>query len=124
MSPLQLALSDVTLWQELETLGFRGEALSSLCALADVSVVTRQAEQPAGSRLQFDHAGTLQSKTAAARSTGTTLSIKDVFKPLPVRYKVAQRPPWASVRQYDCCLYHIKLPCWQIIADNVQYFTE
>lgn len=31
--------------QELATFGFRGEALSSLCAVADVSIVTRTAEQ-------------------------------------------------------------------------------
>jgi DNA mismatch repair protein PMS2 len=37
--------------QELATFGFRGEALSSLCAVADVSVVTRTAEQGVGVRL-------------------------------------------------------------------------
>lgn len=33
------------LTQELSTFGFRGEALSSLCALAELSVVTRTADQ-------------------------------------------------------------------------------
>jgi len=39
--------------QELETFGFRGEALSSLCAVSDLSVVTRTAEQEAGVRLRW-----------------------------------------------------------------------
>ena len=41
--------------QALSTFGFRGEALSSMCALADVSVVTRTASQDAGVRLEYDH---------------------------------------------------------------------
>lgn len=42
-----------TAMQELATFGFRGEALSSLCAVADVSVVTRTAEQDVGVRLRW-----------------------------------------------------------------------
>lgn len=41
--------------QSLSTFGFRGEALSSMCALADVSVVTRTVQQDAGVRLEYDH---------------------------------------------------------------------
>lgn len=36
------------LLQELNTFGFRGEALSSLCAVADLTVVTRTAAQEVG----------------------------------------------------------------------------
>ena len=74
--------------QELGTFGFRGEALSSLCALAEVGVVTRTAELAAGVRLAFDQGGAVVSQASAARATGTTVALKDLFKPLPVRYKV------------------------------------
>jgi DNA mismatch repair ATPase MutL len=74
--------------QDLGTFGFRGEALSSLCALAELGVVTRQEGQDAGVKLEFDQAGALKETTSAARSTGTTICIRDIFKPLPVRYKV------------------------------------
>jgi len=45
--------------QALGTFGFRGEALSSLCALAELSVVTRTASQDVGARLEYDHGGRL-----------------------------------------------------------------
>jgi len=79
--------------QDLGTFGFRGEALSSLCALAELSVVTRQEGQDAGAKLEFDQAGVLKETSSAARSTGTTICIRDIFKPLPVRYKVPPLPP-------------------------------
>ncbi len=39
----------------MSTYGFRGEALSSLCAMSDLAVVTRTAQQEAGVRLEYDH---------------------------------------------------------------------
>ena len=74
--------------QELGTFGFRGEALSSLCALAEVAVVTRTAEMAAGVRLAYDQAGAVLSQASAPRAVGTTVAVRDLFKPLPVRYKV------------------------------------
>ncbi|KAK9808938.1 hypothetical protein WJX72_006664 [[Myrmecia] bisecta] len=73
--------------QALSTFGFRGEALSSLCALTDLSVTTRTPSQPAGVRLTYDRRGRLIGQAAAARAAGTTVSLKDLFKPLPVRHK-------------------------------------
>ena len=57
--------------------------------MAELSVITRQADQAAGVRLEYDAKGHLQHSSTAARSTGTTVSVKNIFKPLPVRYKVA-----------------------------------
>ncbi|KAI7836307.1 hypothetical protein COHA_009815 [Chlorella ohadii] len=73
--------------QELATFGFRGEALSSLCAVADVSVVTRTVEQDVGVRLSYDHNGKLVGQAGAARTVGTTVAVRDLFKRLPVRHK-------------------------------------
>lgn len=76
----------------MTTFGFRGEALSSLCAVAgEVSVVTRTAEEEVGVRLAYDRHGHLTSQTPTARSIGTTVAIKELFKPLPVRYKEFKR---------------------------------
>lgn len=45
--------------EAVETFGFRGEALSSLCAVASVSMVSRAATEEVGARLTFDHSGRL-----------------------------------------------------------------
>jgi DNA mismatch repair protein PMS2 len=67
--------------------GFRGEALSSLCALCSLSITTRCEGEPMGTALTFSQEGELISESSIARTVGTTISIRDLFKPLPVRYK-------------------------------------
>eukprot|EP00887_Chlorella_sp_A99_P005158 scaffold40.g5158.t1 len=84
-------LADFADLQEVATFGFRGEALSSLCAVADVSVVTRTAEQEVGVRLSYDHMGRLVGQAPAARSVGTTVAVRSLFSSLPVRHKEFQR---------------------------------
>eukprot|EP01137_Pigoraptor_chileana_P005804 Opistho-2@49384 len=71
----------------VSTFGFRGEALSSLCALGKLAVVTRTAAQEAGVRLEFDSGGRIVSQAACPREKGTTVSIRDIFASLPVRHK-------------------------------------
>ncbi|KZT05115.1 DNA mismatch repair protein MutL [Laetiporus sulphureus 93-53] len=78
----------------LTTFGFRGEALSSLCALAEqVTVVTATAaESPMGTVIELDRAGRVSSRSGkVARQRGTTVSISGLFKPLPVRRKELER---------------------------------
>ncbi|XP_041085155.1 mismatch repair endonuclease PMS2 isoform X2 [Polyodon spathula] len=73
------------------TFGFRGEALSSLCALSEVSVVTCHKSSKVGTRLVFDHNGKITQKTPHPRQQGTTVSIQQLFHTLPVRHKEFQR---------------------------------
>ena len=75
----------------LKSFGFRGEALSSLCALADVGVVTRAAEDECGTKLNYDHHGNLVSRATSPRAIGTTISVSGLFRNLPVRYKEFHR---------------------------------
>ena len=72
----------------LETFGFRGEALSSLCALSNFSIVTAQADEvPKGSRLEFETSGALKDTSTVAAQRGTTASVENLFAKLPVRQK-------------------------------------
>nr|XP_008016901.2 mismatch repair endonuclease PMS2 isoform X2 [Chlorocebus sabaeus] len=76
---------------QVETFGFRGEALSSLCALSDVTISTCHASVKVGTRLVFDHNGKIIQKAPYARPRGTTVSVQQLFSTLPVRHKEFQR---------------------------------
>lgn len=56
--------SDLT---SVETFGFRGEALSSLCALSELIVTTRHSSQSCGTKLVFDNLGHIKSKILIAK---------------------------------------------------------
>ncbi|KAJ2962954.1 hypothetical protein NQZ79_g1921 [Umbelopsis isabellina] len=74
--------------EEVATFGFRGEALSSLSALANLTVTTSTATQsPTGYRIEYDANGRLISKQSIARSTGTSIQLTSLFQSLPVRHK-------------------------------------
>ncbi|KAL4206497.1 DNA mismatch repair protein MutL, partial [Rhizopus microsporus] len=87
--------SKISRFEDLEkvaTFGFRGEAISSLCALSQLVVITATEEQaPMGMKLEYDDNGKLKSKTPIARSTGTTVQLTNIFHSLPVRQKEFKR---------------------------------
>lgn len=87
---LQYHTSKLSKFDDLEgisTFGFRGEALSSLCSISHLSVVTRVEGEECGSKLEYGSNGSLVSEVAAARSVGTTVAVRDLFHSLPVRYR-------------------------------------
>ncbi|KAH7137096.1 hypothetical protein B0J13DRAFT_609202 [Dactylonectria estremocensis] len=76
----------------LQTFGFRGEALASLCALSVLSVTTCQAsEVPKGSKLTFESSGKLKGTAVVAAQRGTTISVERLFHNLPVRRRELER---------------------------------
>ncbi|CAE6440165.1 unnamed protein product [Rhizoctonia solani] len=78
----------------VQTFGFRGEALASLCALCErVTITTATAEEtPMGTVLQFAKSGELEnSSKKVARQRGTTVLVEKLFAPLPVRRRELER---------------------------------
>ncbi|KAJ2889584.1 ATP-binding mismatch repair protein, partial [Coemansia aciculifera] len=74
------------------TFGFRGEALSSLCSVANVTVTTATRESaPMGMRLVYDAMGELVEQTAVARERGTTIELAALFARWPVRLAELRR---------------------------------
>ncbi|EPS64298.1 hypothetical protein M569_10482, partial [Genlisea aurea] len=71
--------------QSLTTFGFRGEALSALCSIAELSVETRTRNEVVATHLTYDHDGHLTAERKTARQVGTTVTVKKLFSNLPVR---------------------------------------
>ncbi|XP_023016312.2 mismatch repair endonuclease PMS2 isoform X1 [Leptinotarsa decemlineata] len=73
--------------QNLGTLGFRGEALSSLCALSDLMISTRHELAIHATKITYNRNGEILSQITTAREQGTTVTLKNLFSSLPVRRK-------------------------------------
>uniref|UniRef100_A0A182MVK9 MutL C-terminal dimerisation domain-containing protein n=1 Tax=Anopheles culicifacies TaxID=139723 RepID=A0A182MVK9_9DIPT len=84
-------LKEFTDLESIETFGFRGEALSSLCALSDMVIVTRHSTAPYATKLMLTHDGRIKTRTPCARPVGTTVTLTNLFATLPVRKKEFQR---------------------------------
>ena len=72
--------------QSIGSLGFRGEALPSIAAVADVEVVTAAASEASGTYLLLE-GGKVTKKAGQARTRGTTMSVRNLFKRVPARLK-------------------------------------
>ncbi|KAF9028868.1 DNA mismatch repair protein, partial [Rhodocollybia butyracea] len=77
----------------LTSFGFRGEALSSLCALCETVTVTTATvdKAPMGAVLELDKRGEPKSRGKGVRQRGTTVLLVSPFAPLPVRRKELER---------------------------------
>ncbi|KAF3289712.1 hypothetical protein TWF970_003476 [Orbilia oligospora] len=78
--------------ERVTTYGFRGEALSSLCALSNLWVTTATADvAPKGTKCEFHISGALKSTSVASHPRGTTVSVETLFRNLPVRKQELER---------------------------------
>lgn len=74
----------------LHTFGFRGEALSAICAIASsTTFITRTLTDSVATSLSYSNTGTLTDQRLAARPVGTTVQVENIFHALPVRRKDA-----------------------------------
>lgn len=90
---LRHATSKLRTAQDLEaigTLGFRGEALAAIAAVARVELFTRTAQEDLGTTLTIE-GGELVSQDAAGCPLGTTFVVRDLFYNTPARLKFMKR---------------------------------
>ena len=73
------------------SLGFRGEALPSIAAVADVEVVSRPAGAPAGAYLKLQNGAVVASGPRGA-PLGTTVTARGLFRRQPARLKFLRSP--------------------------------
>lgn len=75
----------------VRTLGFRGEALPSIAAVADAMMHTATDGAPAGTVLRLRHGEVLE-RGRRARSRGTTVTVRDLFAGFPARRRFLRAP--------------------------------
>ncbi len=72
------------------TLGFRGEALASVCAVSRVEVMTRTADDDSGTRYVIESGEELLLDDAGCPK-GTTIIVRDLFYKTPARMKFLKK---------------------------------
>ncbi len=70
----------------INSLGFRGEALASIASVSKIQVITRTESEALGKRALY-YNGRVQSLEDSAGNLGTSFSVSDLFYNTPVRYK-------------------------------------
>ncbi|MFX0056141.1 MAG: DNA mismatch repair endonuclease MutL [Candidatus Hermodarchaeota archaeon] len=87
------------------TYGFRGEALASIAAVADMVIVTKHEGDELGTRIS-SRAGEIPSIEDASRPRGTNVEITNLFKNVPARRKHLSYPRVESQRVLDVTMRH------------------
>ena len=75
---------------DVKSMGFRGEALASIAAIANVELVSRQEIDETGTRIVVE-GGKVLSIDEIACSKGTTITVRNLFYNTPVRYKFLKK---------------------------------
>jgi len=87
------ATSKIRSADDLDTvtsMGFRGEALASIAAIANVEMVSKTEEQEIGYKVVVEAGDVLEKEEAGCR-TGTTITVRNLFFNTPVRYKFLKK---------------------------------
>ncbi|MBQ6971015.1 MAG: ATP-binding protein [Synergistaceae bacterium] len=101
-------LREISDLEHISTLGYRGEALASLAAVADVEIRSRQADDDEGGLVRT-HDGKITEHVRAKCSQGTRVQVSDLFSGLPARRKFLKsasgelRRAAVFLREYSVC---------------------
>src|ERR1700744_2431231 len=76
----------------IRTMGFRGEAMASIAAIAQVALKTRRHEDELGTCIQIEGSEVL-SQQACSANTGTSISVKNLFYNTPARRNFLKSNP-------------------------------
>ncbi len=72
------------------SMGFRGEALASIAAIANVEMISKTSEQQTGYKIEVE-AGEILNKQEIGCQIGTSITVKNLFFNTPVRYKFLKK---------------------------------
>jgi len=75
---------------KVTSMGFRGEALASIAAIANVEMISRTKDSDVGHRIVVEGGKVLEQGEIGA-PVGTTITVKNLFYNTPVRYKFLKK---------------------------------
>ena len=84
----------------LNTMGFRGEALASIAAVAQVEMRTRRATDELGTRIVVEDT-TVKVQEACQAPQGTSISVKNLFYTVPARRNFLKADPVETRHIFD-----------------------
>ena len=101
-------LREISDLEHIITLGYRGEALASLAAVADVEIRSRRADDSEGGLIRT-HDGKISEHIRVKCPKGTRVQVSDLFSGLPARRKFLKsasgelRRAAVFMREYSVC---------------------
>ena len=104
----------------ISSLGFRGEALSSIAAVAQVELITKTPEQFTGSRYLIEGGKEISLEEIGAPN-GTTFLVKNLFYNTPVRRKFLKSNQTEAGYVNDLME---RIALYQQRADSSAYFRK
>ena len=113
------------LWK-ITSLGFRGEALHSLAALADLEILSRLTGTVEGWRVVYNSQGESMQVETVAIAPGTVVTVSNLFGTWPVRRKGLPSVPQqlkavqSTIYQIAICHPHVT---WQVQQNERPWFT-
>ncbi len=111
---------------EIATLGFRGEALPSIAAVSRVSLVTSAEAEGVGTWVEV-HDGEMLGVEPTGAPTGTTISVRGLFRNFPARQKFLRSPASETSRiQTVVTRYALAYPevAFEMESDRGRKFTS
>ncbi|MBN1580566.1 MAG: DNA mismatch repair endonuclease MutL [Anaerolineae bacterium] len=105
--------------EQIRTLGFRGEALSSIAAVAQIDILTRTQGELAGTRVLVR--GDTTTAEPAASPVGTSVTVNALFGQLPVRRRfLKSRTREVELTQQTVTRYALAYPhiAFRLVVDG------
>lgn len=109
----------------IRTMGFRGEALASIAAIAEVSLKSRIASNELGTSIRIS-ASSIESQEQDSVAPGTNITVKNLFFNVPARRKFLKSDQ-TELRHIITEFTHVALAYpdmeFQLIHNNTQIFS-
>ena len=74
----------------IQTLGFRGEALPAIASVSKLTIISKSSEAHSGNKVSVEY-GTVKSRQKKAIATGTTMIIDELYSNTPARLKFLKK---------------------------------